>query len=61
MENGITIKEGELKILLSNCFSAGQTYQNGEYSEYHGGKENEYPNFSEWFNNLNISENNYGK
>lgn len=34
--------------LAKLSFSAGRDYQNGEYSEYHGGHENSRPDFSEW-------------
>lgn len=39
----------DLSLIASKAFSAGRDYQNGEHSEWHGGHEHDYPNFSEWF------------
>lgn len=30
------------------AFEAGRNYQRGEFSEYHGGPEHDYPDFTEW-------------
>jgi hypothetical protein len=37
------------KKLLKQAFEAGRTWQIAETAEYNGGKENEKPNFEEWY------------
>jgi len=42
-------KEPTLREELYKAFQAGRNFQIGETHEYHGGNENEKPDFNEWY------------
>lgn len=39
------------------AFEAGTNYQRGEHSEYHGGREHDYPDFDNWAKNNSLLQN----